>query len=202
MTSSVPDRGTAPPSGSERPSAAAAAGGWRSRIALLTVMVGAVIVVVDQLTKHWAQNALSDGREVHVLWTLQFNLSFNTGMAFSRGRGLGPFIGVAALVVVVVLVVSSSKVDNRLGRFSAGMLLGGAVGNLVDRVFRGDGWLHGAVIDFIDFQWFPIFNVADIGVTVGAVLFGLSTMLSARRQMPAPSTVSDTEVDPDDAVAP
>jgi signal peptidase II len=176
MTPSAPDRGTDSSSGS----APADHGGWRSRISLLTVAVGAVIVVLDQITKHWAVNALSDDREIHVVWTLQFNLSFNTGMAFSRGRGLGPFIGVAALVVVVVLVVSSSKVGNRLGRFSAGMLLGGAVGNLLDRVFRGDGWLHGAVIDFIDFQWFPIFNVADIGVTVGAVLFGLSTMLAGR----------------------
>ncbi len=176
MTSSAPDNGVEPTP--EAPLAGRR--GWRSRVAPLTVLVGAVVVVLDQLTKHWVLNALSDGREVHVVWTLQWNLSFNTGMAFSRGRGLGPFIGVAALVVVVVLVVSSSKVDGRLGRFSAGMLLGGAVGNLVDRVFRGDGWLHGAVIDFIDFQWFPIFNVADIGVTVGAALFGLSTLLSSR----------------------
>ena len=174
MNSSAPDSGTdaipdAPP-----------LRGWRSRVAPLTLAVGAVIVVLDQLTKHWVVGSLGDGHEVHVFWTLRFNLSYNTGMAFSRGRGLGPVIGLAALVVVVVLVVSSSKVASRLGRFAAGMLLGGAIGNLCDRVFRGDGMLHGAVVDFIDFQWFPIFNVADIGVTVGAILFGLSSLFVAR----------------------
>ena len=56
---------------------------------------------------------------------------------------------------------------------AAGLVLGGALGNLVDRVFRGDGWLHGAVIDFIDFQWFPIFNIADIAINAGGILFVL-----------------------------
>ena len=63
------------------------------------------------------------------------------------------------------------------------MLIGGALGNVVDRVFRGEGWLHGSVVDFIDFQWFPIFNVADIGVDVGAALFVLATYLASRRSV-------------------
>jgi signal peptidase II len=151
------------------------------RVSRLSVAVGLVIVVLDQLTKHWALNALGDGREVHVVWTLQWNLSFNTGMAFSRGEGLGPVIGLLAMLIVIVLVVSSAHVESRFARFAAGLLIGGALGNLVDRVFRGDGWLHGAVVDFIDFQWFPIFNVADMGITCGAVLFAIASLREGGR---------------------
>ncbi len=154
----------------------------RARVARLSMVVAAVIVVLDQITKHWAVTDLVGDREIHVIWTLQWNLSFNTGMAFSRGQGLGPVIALLAMLIVIVLVVSSAHVESRLARFAAGMLIGGAVGNLLDRLFRGDGWLHGAVVDFIDFQWFPIFNVADIGVTVGAALFAIASMFDGRRR--------------------
>lgn len=139
-------------------------------------MVALVVLVLDQLTKRWAVSALSDGDEIHVIWTLQFNLAYNTGMAFSKGTGLGPVIALLALLVVIVLVVSAAHVDTPMARIAAGMLIGGALGNLLDRVFRGDRVLHGGVVDFIDFQWWPIFNVADIGVTVGAVLFAVSSL--------------------------
>ncbi len=156
--------------------------GWRARIAPLSLTVAAVIVLLDQITKHWAINELAGDREIHVIWTLQWNLSFNTGMAFSRGQGLGPLIAVLAVLIVIVLVVSSAHVESRFGRFAAGLLIGGALGNVIDRLFRGDGWLHGAVVDFIDFQWFPIFNVADMGVTVGAALFAVASVLDGRRR--------------------
>jgi signal peptidase II len=164
----------------------------RFRLSAFSLAVAAVIIALDQLTKQWAVNELADGREVHVLWTLQWNLSYNTGMAFSRGQGFGPFIAVLAFVVVVVLVVSVSHVEGRLARVSAGLLIGGAVGNLADRLFRDDGWLRGAVVDFIDFQWWPIFNIADIGVSIGAVLFALSTM-SQSRSAPSPPLVEPAE---------
>ena len=139
-----------------------------------------VTVVLDQITKRWAINALADDREIHVFWTLQFNLAFNTGMAFSKGTGLGPVIALLALLVVIVLIVSAAHRDSLLARIAAGMLIGGALGNLLDRMFRGDRFLHGGVVDFIDFQWWPIFNIADIGVTIGAVLFALSSLRSPR----------------------
>lgn len=145
------------------------------------MIVAAIVVVLDQLTKRWALNSLADGREVHVIWTLQWNLAYNTGMAFSRGTGLGPVIALLAMVVVIVLVVSTARVESLLARVAAGLLIGGALGNLLDRVFRGDRFLHGAVIDFIDVQWWPIFNIADIGVTVGAVLFAVASLRSPPR---------------------
>jgi signal peptidase II len=168
------------------PSQRRALSSWRQRIAPLSLMIAAVVVMIDQLTKHWAVTSLSDGRERHVLGSLQFNLAYNTGMAFSRGRGLGPVIALLALLVVIVLVVSTARVESRVARVAAGLLIGGAIGNLADRVFRGRGWLHGAVIDFIDVQWWPIFNVADMAVSVGAVLFALSSLI-VPRQPPRPT---------------
>lgn len=153
----------------------------RIAVARSSLLVAAAFVALDQITKDWAITNLADRVEpTHVIGTLQWNLAFNSGMAFSRGRGLGPFIGVLAFVVVVGLVVSSARVESRLGRVASGMLIGGALGNLLDRAFRGDGLLNGSVIDFIDVQWWPIFNVADVGVTVGAVLFMASSLLASR----------------------
>jgi signal peptidase II len=147
------------------------------RIPSLSLLIAAVIVSLDQLSKHWAVSQLNDGHTVHVLWTLQFNLAFNGGMAFGRGQGLGPVIGVIATVVVVFLVLSLRQSENKMSIIGVGLIVGGAMGNIVDRLFRGDAWLHGKVVDFIDFQWFPIFNVADICVNVGGGLLVLSYLL-------------------------
>ena len=98
-------------------------------------------------------------------------------MAFGRGQGLGPIIGVIATIVVVGLVLSLQQSDNKMSIIGVGLIVGGAMGNIVDRLFRGDAWLHGKVVDFIDFQWFPIFNVADICVNVGGGLLVLSYLL-------------------------
>lgn len=166
---------------------------WRHRIAPISLLVAGIVVALDQITKHWAVNALSDGRERHVAGSLQWNLAYNTGMAFSRGRGLGPIIALLAFLVVIVLVVSTARVESRLARVAAGLLIGGAIGNLCDRVFRGDGWLHGGVVDFIDLQWWPIFNVADMGVTVGAVLFAISSLL--KPTSPSPAAAVEATVD-------
>ncbi len=83
-------------------------------------------------------------------------------MAFSKGDGLGPYIGVIAIVVVAVMLVSLGRTNSRWNMVAIGLVVGGAIGNILDRLFRGEGWFRGAVVDFIDPQWFPIFNVADI----------------------------------------
>ena len=101
-------------------------------------------------------------------------------MAFGQGRGLGPVIGVVATVVIVYLLISLRDQSSRISTVGMGLLIGGAAGNLIDRLFRGDAWLNGAVVDFIDLQWFPIFNVADMAVNVGAGLLILGSILSAR----------------------
>jgi len=152
--------------------------------------VALVVIVLDQLTKHWAVNELVD-RDIDVFWTLRLNLSYNSGMAFSRGQSFGPVIGVVALVVIVVLLLSLKRQPGRLTDIAVGMIIGGAVGNVIDRLFRQDGWFRGSVVDFIDFQWFPIFNVADMGVTVGGALLVIASWLAARSRVESdPAVVS------------
>jgi signal peptidase II len=146
--------------------------------------IAAVVVIVDQLTKRWALDELSDGN-IDLIGSLRFNLAFNKGMAFSQGTGLGPVIGVIALLVVVALLVSIGRSTSRVYPLAVGLIIGGAVGNLLDRLFRAPGWLRGGVVDFIDVQWWPIFNVADIGVTLGGVLLLLSTLRPDRQTAPA-----------------
>jgi signal peptidase II len=143
--------------------------------------VALIVVVADQLTKHWAVNELVD-RDIDLFWTLRLNLSYNTGMAFSRGENFGPIIGVVALGVVVALLLSMKRQPGRLTDVAVGMIIGGAVGNVIDRLFRQEAWLRGGVVDFIDFQWFPIFNIADIGVTVGGALLVLASWRASRAQ--------------------
>ena len=134
----------------------------------MSLLISAVIVLLDQVSKAWALRDLADGRIIHVIWTMQFNLTYNRGMAFSRGTGIGPIIGVIGLVVVVLLLLSLRRADNALTRVATGLIIGGAVGNILDRLLRGSGWMRGAVIDFIDFQWWPVFNVADMAIMIGA----------------------------------
>ncbi|MDA0371489.1 MAG: signal peptidase II [Actinomycetota bacterium] len=139
------------------------------------------VVAVDQLTKHWALGRLGDGDVIHVIWTLQFNLAFNSGMAFGRAQGLGPVIAIVATIVIVWLLLSIRRASSRSSTVAIGLVIGGAAGNLVDRVFRGGDVLRGSVVDFIDFQWFPIFNVADVAINVGGALLILGFVLDARR---------------------
>ena len=134
----------------------------------MSLLISAVIVLLDQVSKAWALRDLADGRIIHVIWTMQFNLTYNRGMAFSRGTGIGPIIGVIGLVVVVLLLLSLRRAENALTRVATGLIIGGAVGNILDRLFRGSGWMRGAVVDFIDFQWWPVFNVADMAIMIGA----------------------------------
>lgn len=146
----------------------------RSRWPLfLAVAVG--WFVVDQLTKWWAVSL--DGRQIDVVWTLRFAKTENTGASFSMGSGMGPWIGLLSLLIVGVLVWQGRKVQSRLRAIAMGMIVGGALGNVVDRAVRGDGFLDGGVIDFIDLQWWPVFNVADIGVVCGAILLIVSLLI-------------------------
>jgi signal peptidase II len=149
---------------------------WRAPLT-----IAAVVVLIDQLAKQWAVNALADDHVIDVVWTLRLNLAFNSGMAFGRGTGFGPVIAVVATGVLVWLLMSLRSEGSRLSAFGMGCVIGGAVGNLIDRFFRGDAWLRGPVVDFIDFQWFPIFNIADIAINVGAVALILNALLIARR---------------------
>ncbi len=152
----------------------------RRQIFVTCFSVAAIVVLIDQLTKNWAVNALDGGRRIHIIWTLQLNLTYNSGMAFSKGSGMGPLIGVIAVIVVVGLIISLRRVNGLLTVVATGLIIGGAIGNVIDRLVRGDAWFHGSVIDFIDFQWWPVFNVADMSVMIGAGLMILGVSQSQR----------------------
>lgn len=150
-------------------------------------LLATFVVLLDQVTKSMIVSSLSDGHVVHVLWTLQLSLGYNSGVAFSQGQGLGPVVGVVAIVAIALLFRSMMRATSALAAWGLCLITAGAVGNVCDRVFRGRGWLHGRVVDFIDFQWFPAFNVADAAITIGAVLLilGMFTEYRSTRDIEA-----------------
>lgn len=147
------------------------------------VLVATLVAVADQLTKAWALVALDDG-PVDLVGSLRLNLVFNRGTAFSLGgERLGPLIAVVTVVVAVVLLRAVWTAGSRLAGAAAGLVLGGAVGNIIDRAFRGDGgFFDGAVVDFVDLQWWPVFNLADASIVVGAVVYVLVGLRTERAQ--------------------
>ena len=136
----------------------------------IVVPMAAVVVALDHATKWWALQTL-DGRTIDLVWTLRLRLIFNQGAAFGLGSRYAPLLALAVLAVVAVLLRTDRLLATRPAAVGVALLLGGAVGNLLDRVFRsGGGFLGGAVVDFVDLQWWPVFNVADSAIVVGAIL--------------------------------
>ena len=151
-----------------------------TRYGLMAAVV-AVVLVADQLTKSWAVANLAGGRRVHVFWTLELDLAFNSGLSFSQGEGFTGLITVVGVVLVAGLLWWSRGVTGALMAVGLALLLGGACGNLADRLLRDH---DGAVVDFIDFQWWPVFNLADVAIFCGA---GLLILASFREPSPAES---------------
>ena len=150
----------------------------RVRTSWIGAGAAVAVLVLDILTKGWAVSALSDGRDIHIFWTLHFALTHNEGMAFSTGTNIGPFIGMLAIVVIAILLATMRKQSSAMSLVATGCIVGGATGNVLDRVFRGTGFMNGAVVDFIDLRWWPVFNVADIGIVCGAIAVAFSMIVS------------------------
>jgi signal peptidase II len=111
---------------------------------------------------------------------LHLTYTTNRGGAFGL-FGNAPYLFLAAtLVVCAAIVVASFGVSNRMLALGLGMVLGGALGNLTDRIVRGPG-LNGRVVDFIDFRVWPVFNLADAAIVIGAALILLSGLRRATR---------------------
>jgi signal peptidase II len=137
---------------------------------LLAVAVATGVVIADQLTKWWVVATLPGNPIILIEDFFQLRYHTNTGAAFSILDGAGSIIALVAIGAVVFIFVVSGLVQRRREAAALGLVLGGAIGNLVDRVFRGDGLLDGGVVDWIDFSFFPSFNVADSAITIGAAL--------------------------------
>lgn len=136
---------------------------------LLTGLVAAVVVVVDQLSKSWAVHRLP-GAPIHVLGPLDLAITVNRGSAFGLVQGSAPVVAGLAVLLVAVLLVAAGRARTTGTSIALGLLVGGALGNLIDRAVRG---YHGGVVDFIDLHHWPTFNVADACITVGGVLLAL-----------------------------
>lgn len=177
----------APEAASNPPASPAATRTSRVPRAPLVAGVALIAVVADQLSKQWALSRLDDGLPLDVVGSLRFRLTWNTGTAFSLGGdlNLGPFIAVIALGVVGWLLWAGYS-SRPVGAVAAGLVAGGAVGNLIDRALRSGpagapaGFMGGAVVDFIDLQWWPIFNLADSGIVVGALLLVVVSLFEPR----------------------
>ncbi len=136
---------------------------------LLATAIVLGVVALDQLSKWWAVRELPND-PVRLFDDVGFVLVRNTGSAFSLFQAFTPFLAVVAIVVAVILVRTVRRTRDTLMVVGLSLVLGGALGNLMDRLFRTPGFLKGAVVDFVHVGDFPTFNVADSAITVGAIL--------------------------------
>ncbi len=151
---------------------------------LLVAGIVVAVVALDQATKAWATTGLRDGPVSIVGSTVEFQLARNTGSAFSLFQTLTPLLAVLAVGLVAILVRTMNRTEDLTLLVALALVLGGALGNVSDRLFRAPGFLHGAVVDFIKVGSWPTFNVADSAITIGAVLLVGWSLLSSRSVAP------------------
>lgn len=146
-----------------RPTSSGRARAWAGALAV-------VIVGLDHLTKYLVVRALAEGESRPLVGDVLFLSHIrNSGAAFGALQGLGGILVLAALVGVVVFVVIVLRNPEPLPALAAGLVVGGAAGNLLDRAFR-----PGGVVDFVDLRFWPAFNVADSAITIGAIVLLLT----------------------------
>lgn len=139
--------------------------------------VGLLVLLLDQVTKAIALAHLTPGEPVEVIGSLlKFNLIRNPGAAFSLGTGYTPYISAIQIAVALGVVYLSRKLGSVGWAVAFGLLFGGAVGNILDRIFREPSPFHGHVVDFLQTPHWAIFNVADMAVTSAAVLLVIQTL--------------------------
>lgn len=137
---------------------------------LIGLSIGAVVVVADLLTKRYAAINFA-GNDVEIIpGFFGFTYVENPGGAFGSFENGGVVIGIAALIVTIVVLVAMAFPRPILETVALGFVVGGAVGNLIDRFARGEGIIDGPVIDWIELWFIPTFNIADTAVTVAVVL--------------------------------
>jgi signal peptidase II len=145
------------------------------------------VVLADRVTKLLALEHLADGRVVPLVepW-FQLRLVFNPGAAFGLAGGYTVLITTVAIAVVVVIVRISRRLDNVWWSVALGGILGGALGNLVDRMTREPGPFRGYVVDFFEWPGFPVFNVADAAIVTSVGLVFVLSLLGVPYDEPEP----------------
>jgi signal peptidase II len=138
--------------------------------------LGALVVLLDQIAKGIVTDEIVLGEKVDVLGPLKLTLSHNEGVAFGLAGGSGaPLVIVTVVALGVVLYLFSRNPGRPLMWIATGLLAGGAIGNLVDRIRQG------YVVDFIEFPYWPPFNLADCAISVGVVLLVFIYLREAER---------------------
>lgn len=158
-------------------------------------MTTVLVVVADQASKAWAESSLEHNVSVPLFGELlQWRLIYNSGAAFGMGSQITPILTCVQIAIAVGIVVGLVRVvRNRWWALALGLLLGGALGNIHDRLLRPPGPFHGFVVDFLQLPRWPIFNIADIAVTSGAILLILLTF----RGVPAGRAPAASAEEPD-----
>jgi signal peptidase II len=167
----------------------------RALVAALTVLA-LLVVAVDQVTKALAVARLQPDRPVPLVGDLlQLRITRNAGAAFSMATGATWLLTLVAVVIIVVVLRSVRRLGSRGWALALGLLLGGAVGNLIDRLVREPGVGRGHVVDFIAYGHLFIGNVADIAIVAAAALMAVlsvrGTGLDGARASRGPSTPED-----------
>jgi signal peptidase II len=153
----------------------------RSRAAQTLFVMAFLAYCLDRVTKILAESSLPGSPVELVPGVLTLRFTTNSGGAFSIGQS-APwfFVGVSAVVAVIILATAFRHTSRFVGA-SLGLVLGGALGNLTDRAIRAPG-MRGRVVDFIDFQIWPVFNLADTAIVVGAILLAWSGLRERREE--------------------
>lgn len=143
--------------------------GQAKRSWALAAALCVAVIALDQAAKALVEAHLDPGQQVNVLGPLDLTLSYNSGVAFGMASGGGGVLIALSLGALALLGVMLARNPTQPGMWVAiGLLAGGALGNLIDRVFAGE------VTDYIDFLAWPAFNVADAAITIGVVLLAFS----------------------------
>ena len=179
------------PTTPDDPVVAPSASPRRRGLLITLVALTVVVLVLDQLSKAWALENLTDGvRRVLVGDLLGLQLVFNSGAALSIGTGMTWLLTIIAVAVIVVIVRASRRLGSTAWAVALGLLLGGALGNLIDRLVREPGFARGHVVDFIAYAHVFVGNVADIAIVAAAILIVILATLGVhidgtRDQKPA-----------------
>lgn len=173
--------------------------GRAARLAVALYGIAALVYLADRLSKIWAERSLAGRPPMELIpGVLQLNFTTNSGGAFSIG-GSAPWVFAGATVVVAaVIVVASTRLTRPAIAVGLGLVLGGALGNLTDRIVRGPG-LRGRVVDFVDLHVWPVFNAADSAIVVGALVLLIASLAQRSRPEAADPTVVEDPRAPNDA---
>lgn len=154
----------------------------RARVAPVVLAVAVAGIALDQATKVIALAALEPGKTTPVVdGVLHWTLQRNPGAAFGIFTRFPMLFTVLAFAISIGIIASIRRIPDRVHGVAFGLILGGAVGNLVDRIARAPGVFRGHVIDFIDVRVWPVFNIADSCIVVGAALLVIISWRADRR---------------------